>query len=302
MKIQYLNGGLANQTFQYIFARYYDLSHPDEPPMILDDSFFFIYTEHNGYELEKVFSLHPNLLSQYFDSDVWEYMIEEKKQGKSIPQILLENGTSIRMVTDSPEYMNHNPFFGPVATVTSNLYTPNVLDVEGDVYYNGYWINQSWFQKYASVFYSELSFPPFTEAHNILYSQKIRATNSLAVHIRRKDFVTLHFAWPVVNYYQCLKSLSNVLDSGCLFVFSDDIDWCKEHAEELGICFFQDVTYVTGNHDHGLNYRDLQLMSQCKNLIHTPSSFGYLSILLNPSHHLFELIIGNAAYYINKVY
>lgn len=30
MKIQFLNGGLANQAFQYIFARYYELSHPGD--------------------------------------------------------------------------------------------------------------------------------------------------------------------------------------------------------------------------------------------------------------------------------
>ena len=28
MKIEFLNRGLANQAFQYIFAKYYELSHP----------------------------------------------------------------------------------------------------------------------------------------------------------------------------------------------------------------------------------------------------------------------------------
>ena len=36
MKIQFLNGGLANQVFQYIFARYYALSHPGDK-MYLDE-------------------------------------------------------------------------------------------------------------------------------------------------------------------------------------------------------------------------------------------------------------------------
>ena len=41
MRIQYFNGGLANQIFQYIFYRYGQLStgHPEE--WFLDDSFFF---------------------------------------------------------------------------------------------------------------------------------------------------------------------------------------------------------------------------------------------------------------------
>ena len=45
MKIQFLNGGLANQAFQYIFARYYELSHPGEQ-MYMDDSYFALNTVH----------------------------------------------------------------------------------------------------------------------------------------------------------------------------------------------------------------------------------------------------------------
>ncbi|MCI9144363.1 MAG: alpha-1,2-fucosyltransferase, partial [Lachnospiraceae bacterium] len=51
MKIQFLNGGLANQAFQYIFTRVYELSHPGEV-IYMDDSYFALNTVHNGYELE----------------------------------------------------------------------------------------------------------------------------------------------------------------------------------------------------------------------------------------------------------
>ena len=61
MKIQFLNGGLANQVFQYIFARYYALSHPGDK-MYLDDTYFTLHTVHNGYELEKVFGLRSGIL------------------------------------------------------------------------------------------------------------------------------------------------------------------------------------------------------------------------------------------------
>ena len=47
MKIQFLNGGLANQAFQYIFAKYYELSHPGDA-MYMDDTYFALNTVHNG--------------------------------------------------------------------------------------------------------------------------------------------------------------------------------------------------------------------------------------------------------------
>ena len=81
MKIQFLNGGLANQAFQYIFARHYELSQSGDI-MYLDDSYFAIHTVHNGYELERVFGIKAHMLSECFDKAVWEFILEEKKKGK----------------------------------------------------------------------------------------------------------------------------------------------------------------------------------------------------------------------------
>jgi len=113
-KIQFLNGGLANQAFQYIFARYYELSHPGGV-MYMDDSYFALNTVHNGYELEKVFGIKPHMLSEVFDREMWQYILEERKNGKSIPQILLDNGNKIVMISDvKNSYAEFNPFEGEV--------------------------------------------------------------------------------------------------------------------------------------------------------------------------------------------
>lgn len=65
-----------------------------------------------------------------------------------------------------------------------------------------------------------------------------------------------------------------------LFVFSDDIPWCKEHAQKLQFNLFKKVTFVEGN-IHGENYRDMQLMSQCQAMIMSNSAFCFLAALLN---------------------
>ena len=91
MKIQFLNGGLANQAFQYIFARYFELSHPGEM-MFMDDSYFALHTVHNGYELDKVFGIKAHMLSECFDDEVWQFILEQRREGKSVPQILCDNG------------------------------------------------------------------------------------------------------------------------------------------------------------------------------------------------------------------
>ena len=91
MKIQFLNGGLANQVFQYLFARGYELTNPGAI-MYLDDSYFALHSVHNGYELTNVFGIHPHMVSSLFETDVWEYILNQKKEGLSLPQILSNNG------------------------------------------------------------------------------------------------------------------------------------------------------------------------------------------------------------------
>lgn len=279
-KIQFLNGGLANQAFQYIFARYYELSHPGNN-MYLDDSYFAINTVHNGYELEKVFGIHPHMLSECFDDDVWNEILKEKQRGKSIPQILCENGMNIDMITETSNYMEFNPFFNNIFSVPTNKYIPDILEYDQPAYYHGYWINKGWFDRYRENFLKEFSFPIVTDEKNKIYLKNIEETQSVSIHIRRGDYVTLNWAWAPSDYATLIQMfLKDVSGSWNLFVFSDDITWCKKNYLELGFDAFESVTYVEGNIE-GRNYIDLQLMSKCKGMIMSNSAFCYLAALLN---------------------
>jgi len=281
VKVQFLNGGLANQTFQYIFARFYELSHPGEI-MYLDDSYFALNTVHNGYELEKVFGVKPHMLSECFDEEVWSYILEQKAQGKSVPQILCENEIGMYMVSEVGEgHKTFNPFQGYVKSIPCNKYLPEVLELPGDIYYHGYWINKKWFAAFEEVFLKELAFPEIAGGRNLEYQRQILATDSVSIHIRRGDYVTLGWAVAAEHYQKWIAQfLESYEGNWNAFVFSDDIEWCKENAEALGLGQFADVSYVEGNM-HGENYRDLQLMSMCKGMILSNSAFCYLAALLN---------------------
>lgn len=280
MKIQFLNGGLANQAFQYIFCRYYELSHPGDV-IYMDDSYFSLHTVHNGYELERVFGIKAHMLSECLTKDVWDFMLSEKANGKSIPQILCENGIETYMISEIENYGNFNPFNGKVYLLPSRQYHPQILDISGNVYYHGYWINPHWFYKYRHILLDDFCFPEITDSKNLDYVQKILGSDSLSVHIRRRDYVSLGWATAPDIYKACAeKILSELPGSWHLFVFSDDIPWCRKHAKELGFDLFEHTTYIEGNMK-GENYRDLQLMSMCKAMILSNSAFCYLAALLN---------------------
>lgn len=294
MKIQYLNGGLANQTFQYIFARFHDLENPTDVPMFLDDSSFFINPVHNGYELETVFQIHPNLLSRFFEADVWDYMVECKRNGSSVPQVMADNGIPLKMITDNPQWEQHNPFQGTVNILPTNQYFPEIVQFSDDIYYNGYWLNQNWFQKYQDIFLKELAFPKITEKSNLDYLKDIQSSESLSVHIRRGDYAALGLSWKEEHYLHVLTSLHTIRPDFTVFVFSDDIPWCKDHSHALGLSLFSNVIFVEGNDVERRNYRDLQLMTQCKYMIDSPSSFCFLGLMLNPTCHIYNLVMNNA--------
>ena len=279
MKIIFLNGGLANQTFQYIFYRFCQMRHP-ECDWVLDDSFFYVNNVHNGYELESVFGVSPHLLSKCFDEDVWEYMMLQKRnENKSIPQILNENGLSYIMIAEYDNYKIWNPFDGEVQMIPSDVFLPEIADLPGDIYYHGYWLRKDFLDLYGDAIRSELVFPPIDEQNNEIMNQ-IKSTNSAALHIRRGDFVKNGIALDEQTIYQSVSILLKKIPDATLFVFSDDIDYCRNKAEDLGLNLAKETFFVTGNTGAD-SYKDMQLMSACKNVIINNSSFCYLAALLN---------------------
>lgn len=281
MKIQYLNGGLANQIFQYIFVRYAQLSTNDPDGWFLDDSFFFLNQVHNGYELENVFHLKPNLLSRYFEPDIWNQLVEEKRNGGSIPQSFKNLGFDIIMITEFENYREHNPFDGHIYRVPGNTFVPDILKADNEfVFYHGYWQNPSWFKTYKGILKKELSFPPITDNRNRLYAHSILNSKSVALHIRRGDYINLGWSSKTEYYLEKIKEVLTRDPDASFYVFSDDIPWCRENHEALGLSLPESVTYIEGN-TFGGNYIDMQLMSMCQIMIINRSAFGYLAMLLN---------------------
>lgn len=251
--------------------------------MYMDDSYFAVHTVHNGYELESVFGIRPHMLSDCFDQEVWNSILNEKKSGKSVPQVFYENQISVQMIAETGNHSEFNPFDGEIFMIPNNGYYPEILDVPGNIYYHGYWINKNWFAWYQDIFLMEFAFPEITDERNCGYLRQILNSDSVSVHIRRGDYVALGWDLDMDIYRSGIKTFAGQVPGNWhLFVFSDDIVWCREHEHELGFRSFSEITYVEGN-VQGKNYLDLQLMTKCQAMILSNSAFSYLAALLNPA-------------------
>ncbi|MCL2051961.1 MAG: alpha-1,2-fucosyltransferase [Lachnospiraceae bacterium] len=276
MKIQYFNGGLGNQIFQYIFYRYFQLHSQDV--IYLDDMKFFKVHEHNGYELERVFGVKPNLISNYFEPDVWEYMVSVAKGGGGdLCQQMKDMGSDIVMVAET----NNFSFDGEVHFVPSNGYHPDIVSLAENIYYFGYWINKNWFLKIRETLMKELVFPPINDKVNLLYAELIEKERCVSVHIRRGDFITLGYNLPEQFYQEAMENMTAALPNAAYLVFSDDIPWCEANFRNLGLDKAKGkLIFITGNEGEK-SYIDMDLMSRCQGMILANSSFSYFAALYN---------------------
>ena len=268
-----MNGGLGNQLFQYIFLRWMEIKTGEE--CIIEDSAFCLENPaHNGYEIEKLFGIKKSKLSQLFDEDVWQVMMEERKSGKSIPQQLLDNGLQLSMVYES----GNIDFLGNIFKVKP---VSLELNVKGNWYFHGYWIFNKYLQEIEDVIRQELSFPTIVDEKNQMYEKCIQQTDSVAIHVRRGDMVQLGRAMEPSFFKSAIQEMEGKISNAYYFLFSDDLTWCLEHSGEMGLDVVKErVILVEGNHGENA-YRDLQLMSHCKHQIISFSSFSILAASLN---------------------
>jgi len=94
--------------------------------------------------------------------------------------------------------------------------------------------------------------------------------NTVAVHIRRTDYLNKEDAHPVLNvneYYDPASATigDKIKEIVKFIIFSDDIEWCKKEIKHPN-CYFSE-----GNSD----IVDLFLMAQCKHHIIANSSFSW---------------------------
>jgi hypothetical protein len=132
-------------------------------------------------------------------------------------------------------------------------------------------------------------FPPFDaeDKQNTSVAEKMLSTDAITLHVRRGDFFTgdaVKNARRENDYYKLqLERVWRIpgYENKHLFVFSDDLDFCREHYDELGLGIAGDnITFVEGN-DHFESYRDMQLMSMSKIIVVSQSGFNQCGALVS---------------------
>jgi len=147
------------------------------------------------------------------------------------------------------------------------------IDSNYNYYLNGFWQNQKYFEDNKFEILKELS--PSDVILKKLTLTPFIDKNVVSLHVRRTDYVTSNGYHPVqsIEYYK--KALDIIGEYDCIFVFSDDIRWCKDNLT------FNNMIFIEGFDD----VEDLWLMSMCKNNIIANSSFSWWGAWLNQNEN-----------------
>ncbi len=251
MQIIRILGGLGNQMFQYAFYK----SLKSSEKKLLDITDFSHYKLHNGFELERVFQLKD---VEYAKLSVIEDLSDCKLDFLSRVKRKLVGRKKTHIIES---YLHFDEKYGNMK----------------NVYFDGYWQSEKYFKNIGEEIRKEFIFPKFVEKDNIEILKKIESTNSISIHIRRGDYLNhpLYSNICSIKYYErAINYIKTNVENPVFFIFSNDIDWCKESF------YFEESYFIDWNLGEK-SFRDMQLMSSCKNNIIANSSFSWWGAWLN---------------------
>jgi len=262
MIITKLRGGLGNQLFQYAIGR--QLAENQHTELKLDLSFF---ADQAGVT-PRAYKLRVFKITAAIATPDDENRVLGTPSWRPIKRRLWKMGLDLFHWN----YRRENTFG----------FHPDILKFDRSVVLEGYWQSARYFDSIRSLLLQEITLKEeYVSSANKELTTQIRSTISVAVHVRRGDYVASQiinqqFGLCSLSYYNdAMRLMKEKLELPVFYIFSDDIDWCKQHLDSLGC----PMHFIFGNPD----FEDLILMSTCNHQIVANSSFSWWAAWLNQS-------------------
>ena len=227
-------GGLGNQMFQYACAR--ALSLRLDTDLVLDTSYF---ADHPTYKFDyslEVFQIH---------------VIHPTK----IPDFAL--------VVES--YINDRRM----------KFDREILTLPDNVFLYGYWQFEGYFSDFEREIRRDFTLKnPISDLSRAWANRIQNDPMSVSLHIRRTDYINktnqnIFHQLPIQYYERCIGFLRENFPEISLYIFSDDLNWCRQHFN------FGVPTYFVDGNDDSRSHEDMFLMSLCRHHVIANSSFSF---------------------------
>jgi hypothetical protein len=167
--------------------------------------------------------------------------------------------------------------------IYNDLNFDNTLDNNYPIYYfDGFWQSELFFKEIRGELLKEFTPKIELDLVNMNWLNSITNSNSVAVHIRRGDYITnlnanaFHGICTVEYYKNAIQYIKNNTSDPSFYFFSDDMPWVKNHfhSDEGNYNFIE-------NNISDKSYLDITLMASCKHNIIANSTFSWWGAWLN---------------------
>ncbi len=258
-------GGLGNQMFCYAFAKALSLQKKTQ-----------VFLDYHDKDLKKIAPQRKFEINRFNLTlpIIYDFKIPKNQLARIINNFLPKKYClqkyKFPIFRDSdltPENVIHNNF---------KPYT----------YFLGYFQDIKYFIPIEQILKNDFTLRDQLKQNNQKIKNYILSTrNSCFLHIRRGDYLgdTGFIDLCQTNYYKkALKIIKNKVENPHIFIFSNDIQWCKNHfLETLGTEITNGVIFeLIESNDEGDAVEELELMRSCKHAIKSNSTFSWWAAFL----------------------
>ena len=280
-----LMGGLGNQLFQYAFGT--SLAQKLNHETVYDISWFI----HERTRSLKLNSL--GLALKYKTAGTIYAILKKLAIYGSARSKLIRSFKPLQKLETLYEFKTS--FSNKI--IKEKDFNIEKINCDKNYYFDGYWQNPEYFEDIRDIILKSIIFPEFQNAKDLSLQNKILASESVAVHIRRGDYVSDPWANQnlgtcSIEYYQkaCEYILAKHINAK-FFLFTDDPDFVKTNFG-----FLSNATIVSDNRRTDID--ELNLLHLCKHFIIANSSFSWWGAWLSQNQE--KTVIAPKQWYKNQ--
>lgn len=292
-----VRNGLGNRLFIYAFGEY--LSKKFNQEVLFDES--DIESSNPLRVVRDINSIFSTSFKKAAPKDIRKYVgkkfyIPTNRVKSVFVKKVLNKINSFKVVNKEVVYIEEPSYWNVEKKFVDSIINYNF--VNGKIYYlKGFWENMSYMREGEIDVRKLFIFREKVPVDNPYYNDIINS-NSVALHIRRGDYLTesnkqtfpknIYDICGQDYYEKAIKVINEKKSDLKFFVFTDDPDYVEKKYEKLN------KVIVKGNSD----VVDMQLMSFCKHCIIANSTFSLWGALLNSNN---GIVIAPKIHYIHMV-
>lgn len=259
-----LKGGLGNQMFQYALGRILSIKNNTELAFNIE-----------AYEDKSPRMFKSNFAIRDYDLEVFNIKGRIAKKSE-IPLLYRMYGKGKLMVLI--DAVRRRVFKHRAQELYTQRFNPYMLSLGKNSYIDGFFQSPKYFIGYEDIIRQDFTLRNQPDTLIQEMYQDIVNHESLCIHVRRGDFVgnRAHDVLQSDYYTNALSILEKQIKIEKIYIFSDDIQWCKDNMN-----FNYPTCFVTEEYCGARGEGHMYLMSAGKNFIIPNSTFSWWGVWLS---------------------